>query len=168
MHKTYTVFHKKTSPYLIAHNFGKCWVGGRFYETRWSHELQWHAKKTHFHTKKNRAFGENCSVDGTFKMRRDGRSLTTSRENWKALQMSMTHSENRRILCCEGFIDEKGGRQNKVTFNVAICIKTKSNLIISSSRKLSFHEHSPKELRSTSTVAGTTSRINAKIKISSI
>ena len=22
----YTVFHKKTTPYLIAHNFGKCWL----------------------------------------------------------------------------------------------------------------------------------------------
>jgi len=21
----YTVFHTKTTPYLIAHNFGKCW-----------------------------------------------------------------------------------------------------------------------------------------------
>jgi len=21
----YTMFHKKTTPYLIAHNFGKCW-----------------------------------------------------------------------------------------------------------------------------------------------
>jgi len=24
--QVYTVFHKKTTRYLIAHNFGKCWL----------------------------------------------------------------------------------------------------------------------------------------------
>jgi len=35
----YSVFHKKTTPYLIAHNFGKCWPIFKVFEL-WTQQSQ--------------------------------------------------------------------------------------------------------------------------------
>ena len=34
IHSSYTIFHKKTTPYLIGHNFGKCWSIFKFFHPR--------------------------------------------------------------------------------------------------------------------------------------
>ena len=34
IHSSYTIFHKKMTPYLIGHNFGKCWSIFKFFHPR--------------------------------------------------------------------------------------------------------------------------------------